>query len=253
MKRSATCATLAQPSRKGCALSDRKHQAQPAQPRPYRECGEGCAPPALSLRRPEGSYASRSPCQSCEQEQDEPSTNRRAGEHGNVQDGRRIDLIEGSTSLISRKTASHPVARVTQSVFAAAYCLTAKTQTRTSDSRRRIAGPSRLNDNSAEMLSASTSRFIGLTAQIVHPSHKLPHKIPTGKTRARGCQAKRPQAKRSTSEMTGNAGMDRQNTRVWVGWGQNLLGTLIIDLLLLHSAALSRIWGGLGLEKLAGL
>ena len=48
---SATTATFAQPPENGCALSRRQPQAQPAQPRPYRECGEGCAPPALSLRR----------------------------------------------------------------------------------------------------------------------------------------------------------------------------------------------------------
>jgi hypothetical protein len=48
---SATTATYAQPLENGCALSRCQPQAQPAQPRPYRECGEGCAPPALSLRR----------------------------------------------------------------------------------------------------------------------------------------------------------------------------------------------------------
>jgi hypothetical protein len=70
-----------------------------------------------------------------------------------------------------------------------------------------------------------------------------------GKTRTRGTEpgAER-RAKRSTSEMTGNAGIDRQNTRVWVGWGQNLLGTLIIDVVSHYSTALSKILGGLGLE-----
>ena len=51
MRNRATTATLAQPLQNGCALSRRHSRAQPAQPRPYRECGEGCAPPALSLRR----------------------------------------------------------------------------------------------------------------------------------------------------------------------------------------------------------
>jgi hypothetical protein len=51
MTGSATTATYAQPLENGCALSRCQPQAQPAQPRPYRECGEGCAPPALSLRR----------------------------------------------------------------------------------------------------------------------------------------------------------------------------------------------------------
>jgi hypothetical protein len=49
---SATTATFAQPPKTGCGPNVAKGQAQPAQPRPYRECGEGCAPPALSLRRP---------------------------------------------------------------------------------------------------------------------------------------------------------------------------------------------------------
>jgi hypothetical protein len=90
----------------------------------------------------------------------------------------------------------------------------------------------------------SVSRQCQSCRKVLHArALSRPSTLLEGKTRARGTAPGTERlAKRSTSEMTGNAGIDRQKTRVWVGWGQNLLGTPIIDLILLHSAALSEIW-----------
>jgi hypothetical protein len=85
--------------------------------------------------------------------------NERAGEHGSVWDDGWIDLVSPSCACILQKHHARSSARVSQRVFASARCVTARTQTRTSDSRRAIAGPMGLEWQQAEISSVSTSRF----------------------------------------------------------------------------------------------
>jgi hypothetical protein len=166
-----------------------------------------------------------------------------------------VELNPCACALINRKHASGSAARVSPQLFPLARCCVARTQRRISDSRRPFSALPALNGNSAEMLSASCHRFHWSFGDICVSSHKSPHEKPDqkdlyarvaaasftlvdGKTRSRA-----PGRSRNAGKARGLR--DRPDHLLRSRGGRGEIPALrILDLILLHSAALLQNLGG---------